>query len=99
MQQHPQFTASALLVYTETLRRQLYDAVVAHLWTPDHPGDYTPPYSPDEAQLTVMYSHGRWIVVYLDLDEPADAAPDQRAVMSRVLADPDRAFGITLSEI
>lgn len=99
MPEHPQFTASALLRYTETLRRQLYDAVVLHLWTPLDPGDYVPAFTPDAAQLTVMYSHGRWIVAYLDLDEAADAPPDQRAVMARVLADPSRPFGIQLSEI
>ena len=99
MPEHPQFIASALHRYSETLRRQLYDAVVLHLWTPLHPGDYVPDFTPDAAQLTVMYSHGRWIVVYLDLDEPADAPPDRRAVMSRVLADPSRPFGIQLSEI
>jgi hypothetical protein len=47
----------------------------------------------------VSYDHGRWLVTYTDLEEPADAPPDQRAVMSRVLADPDRRFGVTLSEI
>jgi hypothetical protein len=99
MPEQPQFTASALLRYSETLRRQLYDAVVLHLWTPLVPGDYVPGFTPDAAQLTVMHSHGRWIVVYLDLDEPADAPPDQRAVMSRILAAPDRPFGIQLSEI
>jgi hypothetical protein len=99
MPEHPQFIPSALLVYSEFLRRALYDAVVAHLWTPLDPGDYVPPFTPDAAQLTVMYSHGRWIVVYLDLDEPADAPPDQRAVMSRILANPSKRFGITLSEI
>jgi hypothetical protein len=38
-------------------------------------------------------------VVYLDLEEPTDAPPDQRAQMARILAAPDRRFGITLSEI
>jgi hypothetical protein len=99
MPEHPQFTPQSLLRYTESLRRELYDAVVLHLWTPDAPGDYVPAFTPDAAQLTVMYSHGRWIVVYLDLEEPADAPPDQRAQMSRILAAPDRPFGITLSEI
>ncbi len=85
--------------YTESTRRELYDRVVQHLWTPDAPGDYVPSYTPDAAQLTVMYTHGRWIVLYLDLEEPADAPPDQRAVMSRIVADPERPFGIQLSEI
>jgi hypothetical protein len=87
------------LRYTESLRRELYDVVVQHLWRPTAPGDYVPAHSPDESLLTVMYSHGRWIAVWLDLDEPADAPPDQRAQMSRVLASPDSRFGIMLSEI
>lgn len=99
MPEHPQFTALTLRSYSEALRRKLYDAVVAHLWTPDAPGDYVPAFTPDAAQLTVMYTHGRWIVVYLDLEEPPHAPPDQRAQMARILADPSRPFGITLSEI
>ena len=99
MPEHPQFTETRLRTYTETLRRELYDAVVQHLWTREDSGDYIPPFTPDAAQLTVMYSHGRWLLVYLDLEEPTDAPPDQRAVMSRILAAPDRRFGIQLSEI
>jgi hypothetical protein len=99
MQQLPQFTASRLVRYTEALRRELYDAVVLHLWTPTSPGDYVPDFTPDAAQLTVMYTHGRWFVIWIDLDEPADSPPDQRTVMSRVLASPDSPFGIQLSEI
>jgi hypothetical protein len=79
MPEHPQFTPLTLRSYSEALRRELYDAVVQHLWTPDDHGDYVPAFTPDAAQLTVMYSHGRWIVVYIDLEEPVHAPPDQRA--------------------
>ena len=75
------------------------DAVVQHLWMPGAPDDYNPSFTPDAAQLTVTYLAGRWFVVYIDLEEPTDAPPDRRVVMSRVLADPDRPFGITLSEV
>ena len=85
--------------YTEGTRRELYARVVQHLWTPLGPGDYVPSYTPDAAELTVMYTHGRWIVLYMDLEEPEDALPDQRAVMSRVVADPDSRFGVHLSEV
>jgi len=85
--------------YTEGTRRELYDRVVQHLWTPLSPGDYVPTYTPDACGLMVVYTHGRWIVVYLDLEEPTDAPPDQRAVMSRVVADPDSRFGVQLSEV
>lgn len=85
--------------YTESVRRELYDRVVQHLWTPLAPGDYVPAYTPDACALTVMYTHGRWIVTYMDLEEPADAPADQRAVMSRVVADPDSRFGVHLSEV
>ena len=99
MPEHPQFIASALHRYSETLRRQLYDAVVQHLWTPLHPGDYVPDFTPDAAQLQIEFRHGRWIVTYVDLEAEADAPPDQRAVMSRIHAAPDRPFGIQLSEV
>ncbi len=85
--------------YTEATRREVYDRVVHHLWTPIDPGDYVPSYTPDAAQLTVAYSHGRWLLSYVDLEEPVDAPADQRAVLTRILYDPDRPFGILLSEI
>ena len=85
--------------YTEGTRRELYDRVVRHLWEPLAPGDYVPSYTPDAAQLAVSYTHGRWIVVYLDLEEPADAPPDQREIMSRVVASTDTPSGVQLQEI
>jgi hypothetical protein len=85
--------------YTEGTRRALYDAVVAHLWTPIDPGDYVPGYTADAAGLMVVYTHGRWLVSYTDLEEPADAPAERRTVLSRVLADPSRPFGVYLSEI
>jgi hypothetical protein len=99
MPEHPQFTPLALRHYSEALRRDLYDAVVLHVWTPTSPGDYVPAYTPDACGLVVMFTHGRWLAVWIDLEEPTDAPPDQRAVMSRILADPERPFGIQLSEI
>jgi len=85
--------------YTEGTRREVFDRVVLHLWEPLAPGDYTPSYTPDAAQLMVTYSHGRWLVTYNDLEEPTDAPADQRAVMSRIVADPDARFGIHLQEV
>jgi len=99
MPDRPQFTELTLRTYSEALRRELYDAVVWHLWTPLAPGDYVPSYTPDAGQLAVVYVHGRWLALYIDLEEPVDAPPDQRTVMSRILADPDRPSGITLSEV
>jgi hypothetical protein len=99
MEQRHEFTPQSLTRYTEALRRELYDAVVWHIWTPRDPGDYVPTYTPDAAQLTVTYMHGRWIVAWTDLEEEAEASPDQRAVMSRILASPDSPSGIMLSEI
>ena len=47
----------------------------------------------------VVYIYGRWLVLYNDLEEPTDAPPDQRAVMSRIVVDPDAQFGIHLQEV
>ena len=99
MPEHPQFTRVMLRFYSEALRRELYEAVVQHLWTPDGEEDHVPTHSPDDCGLMVSYSHGRWLVTYVDLEEPAGAPPDQRMVMSRILPDPDRPFGIQLSEV
>jgi len=99
MPEHQKFTASALLTYTESLRRELYDSVVRLIWTPAGPEEHVPTYTPDDCGLVVMYSHGRWIVTWLDLEEPADAPADQLEQMARVLASPGSPFGIVLSEI
>ena len=85
--------------YTEATRRELYDRVVLHIWEPTLSGDYVPSYTPEAAQLVVVYLFGRWIVAWTDLEEEAEASPDQRAVMSRILSSPDSRFGIMLSEI
>jgi hypothetical protein len=85
--------------YTEATRREVYDRCVRHLWTPEAPGDYTPSYTPDAAQMTVAYSHGRWFLSYIDLEEPVNAPLDRRAVLSRIIAAPDRPLGLMLSEI
>lgn len=99
MPEHPKSTPLDLTRYTEATRRELYDRVVQHLWTPIDPGDYVPPFTPDACGLTVAYSHGRWLLLYIDLEEPTDAPADRRAVMSRILSDPSKRFGIHLSEI
>lgn len=99
MPEHRKSIPLDLTRYTEATRRALYDRVTQYLWTPDAPGDYVPSYTPDAAQLTVHYMGGRWIVAYLDLEEPADAPADRRAVLSRILAAPDLPLGIQLSEI
>lgn len=99
MPEQEKLTSLDLRHYSETLRRRLYDATVAHLWTPDHADDYVPAFTADASGLMVSFIHGRWIVTYTDLEEPVNAPPDQRLVMSRILADPDRPFGITLSEV
>ncbi len=84
---------------SEALRRALYDAVVRLIWTPAVPEEHVPTYTPDDCGLVVMYSHGRWIASWLDLEEPADAPADQLEQMVRVLAAPDSPFGILFSEI
>jgi hypothetical protein len=40
-----------------------------------------------------VYVDGRWLVLYLAMEKPTNTPPDQRAVMSRVVADPDSRFG------
>lgn len=99
MPEQGKFTSLDLRHYSEALRRRLYDAVVQHVWTPDAPGDYVPDFTPDAAGLTVVFLFGRWLVFWVELDEPETAPPDQRTHLSRILADPDRPFGIQLSEV
>jgi hypothetical protein len=59
--------------FNEATRRELYNlTVVVHFTAhdPDDPEEYVPPYSPDEAGLTVFWAFGRWWVVWRRLDVP-----------------------------
>jgi len=99
MPEQSKFTPQSLTRYTEALRRELYDSVVRLIWTPAGPDEHVPAYTPDDCGLVVMYTHGRWIASWLDLEEPADAPADRLEQMVRVLAAPGSPFGIVLSEI
>ncbi len=99
MQQRPEFTAFQLTHYTETLRRELYDAVVSLVWTKTGPDDAIPPCTPAECDLAVHFLYGRWFAVWEDREAARDAPADLQTEVVRVLADPDSPFGIVLQEV
>ena len=98
MPEHPQFTPQSIALYTESLRRALYDAVVRLMWTPVG-NDSAPAYTPDQCGLTVAYAYGRSLAMWTELSEHPDAPPDRRMQLVRVQADPDSPFGIVFQEI
>ena len=99
MPEHPQFTAFQLTHYTESLRRELYDAVVSLIWTPTDPEEHIPSFTPAEADLTVAYAFGRWFAFWDDREAERDAPADRQTEVVRILADPDSRFGIVLQEV
>lgn len=54
MQQPPQFTPLDLSHYNEAIRREVYDRLVAMVWTKEKPDDHIPSFTPDQAGLMVF---------------------------------------------
>ena len=99
MQQRPEFTPHQLTHYTESLRRELYEAVVSLVWTKTGEDDAIPPCTPAECDLAVHFLYGRWFAVWEDREAARDAPADLQTEVVRVLADPDSPFGIVLQEV
>jgi hypothetical protein len=87
--------------YTEDTRAALYNAVVAIHWefTPEHPEDSTPDYSPDEAGLQVVYILGRWFAVWRMLEEPEDIPLSQRWNVLAIDTAPDSPHGLSFTAV
>jgi hypothetical protein len=51
--------------YTEALRRELYDAAVQIIF---YEGSPIPDHTPDQCELVVFYTWGRWLAVWRDWD-------------------------------
>jgi hypothetical protein len=49
-----------LAEYSEETERRLYEQVVADIWHPEEGAP--PPYSPEQAAVTILYLAGRWLV-------------------------------------
>jgi hypothetical protein len=89
--------------YTETTRRRLYDAVVA-LFFPQSstdPEEWVPPYSPDDAGLTVFQALSRWFVTWEAIEERDN--PDLPAYRKQELMaaypDPEARYGVAFHEV
>jgi len=92
-----------LETYTEATRRALYDLVVAVHFTPPaeiSPADWYPDYSPDQAGLTVYFSHGRWLASWSRLEEAASDLPaHRRHALVRIQAAPEAPRGVAFYEL
>jgi hypothetical protein len=89
--------------YTETTRRRLYDAVVA-LFFPQSstdPEEWVPPYSPDDAGLSVFQALSRWFVTWEAIEERDN--PDLPAYRKQELMaaypDPEARYGVAFHEV
>ena len=85
--------------FSERTRQTLYAAVVATHWDapPEHPDDFVPDYTPDQAGLQVVYLFGRWWAVWRQLEEPEDIPPAQRWLILAVEADPTAPHGVSFT--
>jgi hypothetical protein len=78
--------AVSLDSFSEAVRRQLYDQAVADHFEGEFFGDdgvesFRLPYSPDEANLTVFYLHGRWFVTFNRLERTTGTEEDRSEVL------------------
>lgn len=85
--------------YTESTRREVYDRVVALVWTSSGPEDHIPTFSPDEVGLAVYYLYGRWFAVWLDLEDDGLPTGERRRELARVQESPGSPHGIILAEV
>jgi hypothetical protein len=90
-----------LASFSEGTRQALHAAVVATHWNtpPEHPDDFVPDYSPDEAELQVVFLLGRWWAVWRMLEEPEDVPPSQRWEVLRVESDPTAPYGVSFTGV
>ncbi len=99
----PQPSGLDFETYTEATRRALYDLVVAVHFTPPaeiSPVDWYPDYSPDQAGLTVYFSHGRWLASWSRLEEAASDLPEHRRhALVRIQAAPGAPRGVAFYEL
>jgi hypothetical protein len=89
--------------YTEGARRQLYDAVVV-LFFPESstdPEEWVPPYSPDDAGLTVFQALSRWFITWEAVEERhnPDLPPYRRQELMAAYPDPEARFGVSFHEV
>ncbi len=85
--------------YTESTRREVYDRVVALVWTSSGPEDLVPALSPDEIGLAVYFLYGRWFAVWMDLEDNGLPTFDRRRELVRVQEAPGIPYGIILAEV
>jgi hypothetical protein len=75
-------TAEALSVENEETRRRLYDLIVAQAFTAKPGADpadtWVPPYTAEEAGLTVSLRHGRWIAEWRKLEVPGSEPEEEQ---------------------
>ncbi len=58
-----------------------------------------PDYGPDAAGLTVFHAFGRWLTVWRNREEPAEAPEERRWTVLRINPDPDGPAGLAFLEV
>jgi len=99
MSEHPQFTPLTLRIYSEAVRRQVYDRVVALVWTKEGPDDHVPSFSPDQAGLMIFHLFGKWFAVWSDLEAVGPGSVERKTELVRVQESADTRYGIILAEV
>src|SRR5262245_7171055 len=91
-----------LTLYSEATRQALYDLAVAEYFTARQEEDgevLEPPYTPEEAELQVLFLYGRWLVTWWKLEEPAETPEGERRELLLVEPDPQDAGRIVYCEL
>ena len=91
-----------LTLYSEVTREALYRLVVEEYFTARQEEDgevISPPYTPEQAGLQVLFLYGRYLVTWWKLEEPEEAPEGERRELLLVDLDPLDAGRITYCEL
>lgn len=100
MQGFPQSIALDLDRYSESTRRRLYQIVGASNFSglPQEPGDTRLPYTAEEAGLSVLFVHGRWLAIWTRLEVESYRPARERIEVLRIRPTTENDLGIMLHE-
>jgi hypothetical protein len=89
----PDAAALDLTRYSRKVQRALYRLTVAHFWTPRRTA---PPYTPEQAELRILFRFKRWFAIYHALEDAASnyLPPADHEPLLRITYDRQARFGL-----
>jgi hypothetical protein len=101
LDQLPDAASLDLSRYSEATHRALYALTVAEYWTKAGETDEyeLPSFSPEDAELTILFCRDRWFASWRDLAQPKSAPPEDRLPLLVIDQSPRERFGLCFSPL